>query len=37
VQKKLGNYYGVLDKLLYKALEEFPIYKKDVVVLGSQR
>lgn len=31
------NYYGVLDLLLYKALEEFPIYKRDVVVLGSQR
>ncbi len=33
----LGNYYGVLDRLFYKALEEFPLHMKDVVVLGSQR
>ncbi|ELR19223.1 uncharacterized protein ACA1_263930 [Acanthamoeba castellanii str. Neff] len=37
VQKGLGNYYGVLDRLLYKALEEFPLHMKDVIVLGSQR
>ena len=37
VQSGLGNYYGVLDRLFYKALEEFPLHMKDVVVLGSQR
>lgn len=37
VQSRLGNYYGVLDRLFYKALEEFPLHMKDVVVLGSQR
>lgn len=37
VRQGIANYYGELDRLLYRALEEFPFYRKDVVVLGSQR
>jgi hypothetical protein len=37
VEMGLGNYYSVLDLLLYRALKEYPLRLKDVVVLGSQR
>lgn len=37
IKQRLTGYYGETDRWLYKALDQFPIEKKEVVILGSQR
>jgi hypothetical protein len=37
IRRREENYYGHTDTFLYRALDDFPIRNKSVVIMGSQR